>query len=158
MRKFSFVFAILSFFAISTCYGQGDSCLKLLGPTFADDTAWSNPDSVMVDSCISSPTFGQQYAKGSFQIGFTYYILPTPDGPEDTIIERTWQDIDTNYSSVRNEFDTLEQQYGSYFFRRDEPHVNDTSLGRKSRFFIRFDNYVPIDTIKAYIDRIDHVE
>lgn len=156
MRKILYIFAVLSFFATATCYAQMDGCLKLWFTP--GDTTWTNPDSVMVDSCELSLGFGKKYAKGSFQIGFSYYLLPTPDGAEDTIIDRTWRDIDTQYVSVRNAFDTLEQHYGSYYFRRDDPHINDTSLGRKSRFFVWFDDYVPIDSVTTFIEGINHVE
>lgn len=158
MRKVLYIFAVLSFFATVTCYGQGDSCLKLLGPTFAEDTTWENPDSVMVDSCISSPTYGQKYAKGWFNLRFTYYILPTPVGPEDTIIDRAWQDIDTQYVSVRNAFDTLEQKYGSFFFRKFQPHWNDTANGGDNLFNVWFNHYVNIDSVEGAIRSISLIK
>lgn len=158
MRKVLYIFAVLSFFATVTCYGQGDSCLKLLGPTFADDTTWENPDSVMVDSCISSPTYGQKYAKGWFHLRFTYYILPMPIGPEDTVMDRTWRDIDTEYESVRSAFDTLEQRYGSFSFRKFQPHIIDTSIGRRSLFNVWFNNNVNIDSVETVIRSIPLVD
>jgi hypothetical protein len=154
MRKIFYIFAVLSFFATAICYGQVDSCLKLLGPTFIQEPTWENPDSIMVDSCVSSPTYGQKYARGWFHLRFTYHILPTPVGPKDTIIDRTWKDIDTQYISVRNAFDTLEQRYGSFFFRKFQPHWNDTANGGDNFFDVWFNDNVNIDSVEIAIGRV----
>jgi hypothetical protein len=57
---------ILVFVAGVLCYGVAnsqppDSCLKLLGNIYGD-TTWVNPDSIRVDSCAGSPTFGHRFA------------------------------------------------------------------------------------------------
>jgi hypothetical protein len=98
------------------------------------------------------------YAKGGFNIQFSYYILPTPVGPEDTVIDRVWQDIDTNYPTVRAYFDTIEQEYGSFIFRKLYPHITDTSLGRRSFYNIWFVNDVNIDSVTIAIRRIPLVK
>ncbi|HET9137597.1 MAG TPA: hypothetical protein VFO76_13260 [Candidatus Kapabacteria bacterium] len=134
------------FTGLRVSYGQSDSCLKVLSS--ATDTTWSNPDSVKADSCIGSSTYGQLYCKGWFIVEFSYYVLPAPWGPADTIIDRTWHDIDTVYPTIRNYFDTLEQKYGTFFFRKQQPDFVDTSLGRSSIFKIWFSNNVNIDSVK----------
>lgn len=155
MRKILYIFAAFSLFATVTCYAQGDSCLKLLGPAFAEDTTWENPDSVMVDSCVTSPTFGQKFAKGWFNLRFTYYILPTLVGPEDTIIKRTWQDIDTQYALTRTKFDSMEQKYGPYHFVKFQPNVQDTA---SNIFDIQFTRYVNIDSATNFLQDVLYVE
>lgn len=128
-------------------YEQADSCLKLLRTQEAIE---SNPDSVKVDSCIGSTTFGDLYAKQWFAVIFNSQILPTPTGPIDTIIDRRWEDIDTAYPSIRTGFDSLEQEFGSFFFRK-ELHLNDTS---KDYFKIRFSNYVNIGSVVLALHNI----
>ena len=99
MKKICALSVFVLFFGFQSVNAQvPDSCLKLLMSGTADST-WANPDSVKVDSCSGSTTFGEKYAKGWFRVEFSYYILPTPIGPRDTIIDRTWHDIDTQYSS-----------------------------------------------------------
>ncbi len=155
MKKniFIIVFAVTALLFTQTMSTAmcADSCLKLLQTPEALDY---NPDSVKADSCIGSPTYGQFYAKGWFVVQFTYFELPAPWGPEDTIIDRTWHDIDTQYASVRNAFDTLEQTYGNFFFRKRQPEDRDTSNGRSSIFQLRFDRYVNIDSVNGALKNI----
>jgi hypothetical protein len=63
-----------------------DSCLSI---KICNDSihCTSNIGSMLVDTCN-----GELYARGWFQVEFTYFELPAPWGPEDTIIDRHWED------------------------------------------------------------------
>jgi hypothetical protein len=151
----SILFAIL----VVLCYAEtgkaspeiNDSCLALLRDP---DGTWHNPDSVKADSCLGSSTYGQTYAKQWYHVFFDYYILPTPEGPADTIIDRTWRDIDPTYTSIRNGFDSLEYKYGNFILRKFQPDVRDSSSGGDKIFLVRFDNYVNVDSAERDLDSL----
>lgn len=136
-----------------------DSCLKFVFiPT---DTIWhhpTNPDSLRIDSCVSSATFGEMYARGWFGVEFQYYVLPAAWGPEDTIIDRHWSDIDTQYPAARLGFQALEAKYGNFYFRKQQPDVIDTSRGRSSIFKVWFSDYVNVDSVVDEMSRIPFVD
>ncbi len=77
MREY-FIFLLLIFcipLLNTKTFAQLDSCLKLLR---IQEALESNPDSVKVDSCIGSLAYGNLYARGWFQVEFTYFELPAP--------------------------------------------------------------------------------
>ena len=74
------------------------SCLELAYRT--DTTIW-NRDSAMVDTCHTSPTYGQIYAKKWFTIDFDDYLINLPYAPADSIMEVSWVSIDSIYSDTR---------------------------------------------------------
>ncbi len=136
-------FCILCLFTTMNLYAQGP-CLKLLRDA---DSTFSNPDSIMVDSCSSSPTYLHKFAKESFAFWLQYgSMLPIPAAPVDSIIDVEWTQIDTAYSSTRAGFDTLQQKFGHFILHKDVSYAGDTT-DISSRFFsLRFDSFVDIQT------------
>ncbi|NOZ46674.1 MAG: hypothetical protein GXO79_07805 [Chlorobi bacterium] len=130
-----------------------DSCLKFYWEP--QDSTFRNVDSVMVDSCEQSQTFGQLYAKEYFVVEFDHNIIPRDTiYPKDTIIEYSWEDIDTNYSELRLGFFRLYQKYGNFWFREIRPQEVDTTVFFKRELFIRFEDYRNIDSIVDFIKEI----
>ncbi|MBI5326436.1 MAG: T9SS type A sorting domain-containing protein [Ignavibacteriae bacterium] len=155
-----FVFAVL-FVCLPTQtkaqYQPPDSCLKLLDDPY-EELHFQNPDSVKVDSCEDSPTYKQVYAKYDFYVRFLYNIKPRNGTyPPDTIIEFTWQDIDTNYHATRTGFSNIESKYGTYSFREVNTEFPDTTQFIPRRLLIRFINYVNIDSVCNDINKIEYV-
>ena len=129
-----------------------DSCLKLY---LEDEPTFQNPDSVKVDSCIDSETYGQYYAKQFFWVKFTYNVLPrTEIYTPDTIIEYKWYNIDTSYQETRQGFQLLEQTFGNFWLREELPNKPDTTLFLPRCLLLRFENYVNIDSIIKYVNEI----
>jgi hypothetical protein len=157
MKKVLF-FSFLSFFLLtSQSYSQvPDSCLKIL--CLPQDSTFVNPDSVRVDSCFGSPTYGELYATHFFYIKFKYNVLPRPGiYPKDTIIEYTWQDIDTSYSDTREGFQQLEQEFGSFWLREEIPDFPDTTQVLPRTLLLRFEDYINIDSVENFVKNIQLV-
>src|SRR5438876_1105599 len=97
-----------------------DSCLAV---RICNDSALgtTNIDSMLFDTCYLSPTAGEMYARGGFLITFDDDVFHLPYAPADSIIEVTWQDMDTNYPDLRAAFDTIYQRYGAFVLRKMYP-------------------------------------
>lgn len=102
---YAILFAIvLSISAYS--YSPPDSCLKTFN--IPQDSTFSNPYDVRVDSCEGSSTYGEFYGKNSFAVTFEYNIIPrTGVFPEDTIVKYNISNIDTIYSEAISDFQAL---------------------------------------------------
>jgi hypothetical protein len=117
-----------------------------------------NPDSVCVDSCIGSPTFGKQFARETFEIGFTQTIVFLPWAPQDSIIEFSWTAIDTAFPAIRSAFQQLESDFGTLWLRKANP--NDTSLNSSGNtaYYLRFANRVAIDSIVSRLSSMQLID
>lgn len=151
------IVAFLSCCLSSSAQTSSDSCLRLVLPHLPDSLIY-NPDSVMVDTCgvvffiPGERVTGYMYAKQFFSVDFKHNILPTPLAPEDTIIELQWQTIDSiTYGVTREGFRQLEQRFGSFVFREPKPHEPDTTQFLPRVLYIRFENYVNIDSVEKYL-------
>lgn len=153
MRKISFFFAILSFFAVSTCYGQGDSCLRL----YCDPAICYNPDSVMVDTCSSSLTYEKRFCKTGFSVEFLDNVMNVGYGAPDSILEVTWESIDTSYASIRSAFQDIYNTRGAYVFRKVYPTDTASSSTSSRLYKIRFLEYTLVDSVLLEIDAIDRI-
>ncbi len=138
-----FLLMIFVLITLGLAEAQTSSCLKLLNNPY--DSTFHNPDSIMVDSCSSSPTYLHKFAKQWFTFWFQYgSMLPIPAAPVDSIIDVEWTQIDTAYPSTRAWFDTLQQKVGHFILNKDVAYAGDTS-DISSRFFgLRFDSLVDI--------------
>lgn len=153
MRKFLPVFMIFSFFAVSSSYGQWDSCLtNFCGSRF--DTLSGpclNEDSTMVDTCFGSSTYGALYAKRSFSIHFRYYVIDLPQAPYDTLLEIDWRAIDTSQTTLRASFMDLENKYGTFTLIKHAPHITDSTDLSSLYYHVRFHSYVCVDSVLSDI-------
>ncbi len=145
-----FILVLISFSAKS----QVDTCWTMVYP---DDilNGYSNPDSVLYDSCHCKDAYNKGcdsvYAKQWFEFSFMDndpYNFPS--FPPDTIIETTWQNLDSNYVELRNLFQGLENIFGKFILRKEFPDAVDPILAARA-YIIRFDNYVNIDSVIFYL-------
>jgi hypothetical protein len=109
--------------------------------------AAGNPDSVLVDTCTGSSTYGSFYARKWFRIAFRAYVIPLPTFPADTIVEVPWTAVDTSFSDLRAGLQTIEAKYGLFVLRKVNPEINDTANGASSNFTLRFASAVCVDSV-----------
>ncbi|MBS1538177.1 MAG: hypothetical protein JST20_10570 [Bacteroidetes bacterium] len=133
-----------------------DSCLKLLWAV--DSYPYYNPDSVCVDSCIGSSTFGERFARETFAIIFTQTIVFLPWAPHDSIIDFSWTAIDTSFPAIRSAFQQLESDFGTLWLRKFNP--DDTSLNTLGNraYYLRFASRVPIDSIVSRLSSMQLID
>ena len=132
-----------------------DECLKYY---FHPDSTFTNPDSVMVDSCDGSPTYGVYFAKKFFGLVMQYNIIPrTYLAPADTIIEYSINNIESQYTDAINEFSQLQTNYGNFKFREHVPNMPDTTLAYKRSLLLIFENYVPITEVENVLRNLSSV-
>src|SRR5579871_3068831 len=112
-----FLLCAASWLAESAGAQSTDSCLKLEFPDGYFDTnrlaTYSNPDSVLIDSCESSPTYLELYGTKLWDVDFAYYVIQRNPAPHDTTIEMSWTSIDTSYGALRVALAALEGKYGT---------------------------------------------
>src|SRR5437773_1285456 len=108
----------------SSCNGP---MLKLISVQGSDSSSFQNPDSVMIDTCQNSPTYGEKYAKRWWKIYFAYYVINVPSAPPDTILEMPWTQVDYAFSSLRAALEELEDKYGTVTLRKVNPSCVDST-------------------------------
>lgn len=164
-----FIFAIaLSLTSICEQEGIGaeklDTCWTLVNPHIPSRGLF-NPDSVMVDSCLSNIDsnniifFKYLYAKQWFYFVIPYeafYIPPTDTIVPESYYTKTWRDIDSNFHVLRDSLSSLEDKFGPFILKKYSIGRDDTLFGGKSSAFkIIFDKYVNIDSVEKAINKID---
>lgn len=137
--------------SIGHARAQGvDSCLAYYDTVFNSthrEGGWINTDSALVDTCTGSSTYRGIYVKHWFNFAFQYgSMLQLPAAPADTILEVSWTTIDTNYAATRSAFQSMEVKYGTFYLRKRNPDVSDTSEPFSTSYKIRFENYVCEDS------------
>jgi hypothetical protein len=125
-----------------------DSCLCLYQDYYPG--LWYNPDSVMVDSCSPYIWDIPLYAKRWYRINLDSDYFHFPAAPIDTIIQTTWQQLDTIYDTARAEFDSLQRQYGPFVLRKFYP---DRTTGEESgAYHIGFDSLLQVDAVLTTLE------
>ena len=150
--------------AVAQVYTPPDSCLKMIWPNdynSINNTGSSNPDSIRVDSCFGSPTFGRQFAKKYYAIGFNenYY-------PFDTILTKNdikeVADISNKHLALKQILDSFEIQYGNIYFKGLNDYPNDSIFMLSPSIIMFFEKYQDYKLIVEYfsnsIDSIKDVE
>ncbi|MFC2129857.1 hypothetical protein ACFLSQ_00325 [Bacteroidota bacterium] len=129
-----------------------NDCLTLVYPH--EGSAY-NPDSVMVDTCSQSPTFGKWYSKRGYVFGMKIYIFGDEALRRDSTV--TWEDIDSTFTQIKNGFHSLEQQFGTYIILRSPEWGSwlDSLFLEYPVFEIEFDNYFEFDSVSKAISNID---
>jgi hypothetical protein len=169
--KIILMFAVLFFIALllkpqkATAADTLNPCWTL---TYPNDPAHNmyNPDTVMYDSCKCPKTiFGKHgigckyiYAKRYFFCRFPYRALIIPYAPRDSVIYRTWQDIDTNFTLLRDSLSKMEIKYGKFYLQKGAPDAIDSNSLASREFYLLFDNYQPIDSIVNFLKNIKTIE
>ncbi len=132
------------FLSFEKSYAIDPDCLQMVK---CDCEYASNPDSIMVDTCFNSPTYGQWYVKKGILISFTTY--PFEEEPIQVNIKKYWYDIDTNLPLLRNRLLGIYNKYGSFSITRQNPSNSHLiSLD----FILEFDNYVCLDSLEKNAD------
>lgn len=157
MKRVLLFSLLVVFTSTAYSYPPPDSCLKIYD--IPEDSTFSNPEDVRVDSCKESSTYREFYGKNYFNTRFNYNLIPR-NGifPEDTIIEYGINDIDIIYTQAIADFQALETEFGTFKFRESRPDFADTTTLIKRSLFINFDNYVNIDTAIKRIMLFDCIE
>ena len=157
MKHFIFFTFLMLYANTAFSYPPPDSCLKTFD--IPEDSTFSNPEDVRVDSCKESSTYREFYGKNFFIAKFSYNIIPRIGlFPEDTIIEYSISDIDTIYTQAIADFQALETEFGTFRFRDTRPNLSDTTTLIKRNLFINFNDYVNIDTAIKRIMLFDCIE
>ncbi len=133
-------------FNANMSYAIDPDCLQMVMDN--DGATVSNPDSVMVDICTDSPSYGQWYAKKKISVSFNVY--PFQEIPISIGEYKAWQDIDTNYPVLRQIFQNVESKYGNFILLREDS--NEVEHLTSKSFLIEFDNYVCIDSLSHDVD------
>jgi hypothetical protein len=137
-----------------------DSCLKMMWP----DSTWIeidpdlgsmynrgyvNSDSIKIDSCIGSPTYGMKYAKGFFAVGFKKYPFANAI-PKDSIY--TSNIIIDNHTKVQ--IQNLETKFGIFKFLRQFEDIEypDSVFYNVGYVYIALNNYICVDSLINYLE------
>jgi hypothetical protein len=145
---------LLTFFVAGAAYAYTppDSCLKMKCPdnyNTSNNTGTPNPDSVRIDTCISSPTFGKDFAKRYFQLKFTQYPFETAIPVNE--VKRV-SDLREDIPGLKQQFQELEEDLGSIYFLRltkQYGEISDSIIILNSIVFIYFEKYQDIDYINS---------
>lgn len=139
---------------------QQADCLCM--PIFTSGMPARNSDSMMVDtcgldaeSCVHAAMMGDRnryYSKTGYLIDFDVPAIRLPTAPEDSILEVTWDAIDTALSVLRADMEGLENKYGSYVLRKLDPADSSSQ-----RFELRMDDYENVDSIVVDLSEIDNL-
>ncbi len=126
-----FVFAVLFMCLPPRAKGQyrpPDSCLKMIWPNDYDpfnNTGSYNPDSVRIDTCIDSPTFGKQFAKQFYYIQLPENFYPFDTILTDSMIKRV-DDMNNNHLTFKLRFEQLDSVFGPIYFTGHHDNPNDS--------------------------------
>ncbi len=156
MKKINLIIILLAFLAIFTnAYSQNiNDCLRMVYP---NEDIWYNPDSIMVDSCYESPTFGKWFAKRGYAFKMDVYVFGNEALSFDTIV--SWQDISSTFTSIKNGFQELEQIFGTFIIQRSEAKGSrsDSLFLLSPIFDLEFQNYHLFDSVRNALYNIDSI-
>jgi len=75
--------------------------------------------------------------------------LDVPQFKRDTIIERNWSDISSSFTSLKEDFEDLENNYGYFILRKLYPDDVDPSSSKI--WLLKLDRYANIDSLEAFL-------
>ncbi len=150
MKRLCFFTALLitvAFLSFEKSYAIDPDCLQMLMDN--DGYSSENIDSVMVDTCSNSSSFGQWYAKKGIRIKF--YNYPFIEEPIPLNTTKYWYDIDTNLPLLREKLQYISNKYGAFTIIRE----NGSDYFHKiiKDFIMEFENYISLDSLS--LDIID---
>jgi hypothetical protein len=131
-----------------------DSCLKMIWSNDYDNltqTGAYNPDSVKVDSCLGSQTFGKHFAKRYFYMQFykNYYPFDNVLKPDSI---KSVEDISNSKPALKLIFQQLETQFGAIYFQGLINDYPDTIVLQNPRVRLYFSEYQDIQLVIASIN------
>jgi hypothetical protein len=161
----------LPLFIINVIASPPDSCLKMQLPNDyrqewnaeMNSYEWVgsvNEDSVKIDSCGDSPTFGMKFGIRHFLLDFTSY-------PFESLLDETDKirpgNVPNKIAGLKEELEQLQQEFGSFYFIKEysPDEETDSSLWEHGRVVVIFDDYQIIDTVltkfKNQIDSLKEI-
>ncbi len=177
MKKLVIFLAIL--IAYSASATPPDSCLCI---PLADHIP--NEDSIAVDTCkwFNSNPFGEipddvnrceatvypssradftqkeelYYSKKGWLLFFDVQAIKLPEFPSDTIIDVTWESIDSSFSQLRNGMEAIQNDVGQYFLRKQNPQ--DSSGNSSQVFYIHFFDYKNVEKVKNRFNSLTDIQ
>ena len=165
MKMILTILALL-IFSISLNATPPDSCLKMFCPndTIQAEPPFtgrnSNPDSVKVDSCIGSPTYGKLFANRYFYLNFKVNNFPFDYQLKPDTIKKV-SDVSTSKPELKAQFQQLESQYGTIFFQGRPEEEVDSEFWKNPGLRISFSNYqdieVILDVFTSNIDSLNEI-
>ncbi len=161
MKKLLVFLVFLLAAGAAEAYTPPDSCLKMICPNDYDiitDTGSDNRDSIKVDSCIGSPTYGKQFTKRYFELHLTQYPFVSVIAPNE--VKRV-ADLRNDIADLKQQFQELEQELGTIYFKRNKRDSNkpDSTYLINSVVFIYFDSYQDINYILSrFPEKIDSLD
>jgi hypothetical protein len=168
-----FALALILFISLNVGKAMGQSispCLIIV----PSDTVFFNSDSTAIDTCGLTNNYSQGsreyameyitqqtpgtwgpniYASHWWLIKFNQPAIKLPWATSDSIIEVSWQAIDSLDTNLRNGFQSLQQQFGSFVLRKEIPY--DTAGQNSQAFLLRFSQYHNVDSVDNFIKSID---
>ncbi len=142
---FTALLITVAFLSFEKIYSVDPDCIEMV---MCDCEYGLNPDSIMVDTCINSPTYGFYYLKKGIQIRFNNY--PFVESPIPLNIKKYWYDIDTNLDILREKLEYISNKYGNFSIVRKM--TNEQAHLEQKDFVLEFDSY--ISWANLYIDVI----
>jgi hypothetical protein len=148
LRCLLFVLLFLGIAASDPCTPRSQCLVEFcsIQPDREFEDCW-NPDSILIDTCRASTTYGQYYGRGRYNLEFKYAVLELPQAPYDSVVEVPWTMIDTSFPMLREAFQQLENLFGGLWLRKVSPQVADTNHAASKHFELRFDSIIRIDSV-----------
>ncbi len=113
-------------------------------------------DSLRIDTCLNSTTYNKYYAKKGYLLFSKTYFFKNAI-PFDSAY--TWEDIDTNYNSIRQAFSDFNNRFCNIKFLRWDLFIeSDSEFVDNCHFKIELENYQCVDTIIAFLNEIDSID
>lgn len=144
-----------------------DSCLSLFRWQGSPDSTMLNPDSLMVDTCLSDscqydPAMDpcSWYAKKRFLVTFQYYIFSDSVGPAWDTVRHQWQEIDSTMPGIRNRMGIIEKRFGrfSLYYHFNGGIQFDTANRFAKAWDFYFEEYVNVDSALAYLRALPDID
>jgi hypothetical protein len=169
MKNLRFIFAmmvVLLILAFSNAKAQPvESCLKMICTNDLHDeydslsASWHcmggyNPDSVKIDSCNNSATFGKVFANRYFQLCMNFHYYPF-DKVIDTSDVFEIKDISNSKSELKQQFQKLEDKFGKVYIRgagNEYLETKESILGNPI-FRMFFKDYQDIEAVEQYVHK-----
>jgi len=167
MKKLILILALL-FVSNSLFSTPQDSCLKMI---WGDDEVYydselhhwvgsSNPDSVRVDSCMGSLTYGKLFAKRYFYLQFQPDYYPFDNVLKSDTIKGV-SEISSSKPDLKLKFEQLEAEFGTIYFQGLMFEENDSIalLNPAIRIFFSEFQYIDeiLDTFLSEIDTLKNI-
>ncbi len=154
MKKYLFLAAfLLGFLSTGKLFAVNDSCLQLV----IDKWDWAPLcDSLRIDTCLNSITYNQYYAKKGYMLFAKVYFFKNAISFDSAY---TWEDIDTNFQTIRQAFSDFNNRFCNIKFVRWDYFIeNDSEFIDSKHFKLELETYQCVDSVIAFVNKIDGID